>query len=67
MVIKVSDGSSWFTGLTIKGNSGAVQINEVLRLMPRTTPDGGNAGDVYFDSSSNKLRCHDGSVWNDLF
>ena len=67
MVIKVSDGSSWFTGLTIKGNSGAVQINEVLRLMPRTTPNGGNAGDVYFDSSSNKLRCHDGSVWNDLF
>ena len=27
----------------------------------------GAAGDVYYDSSTNKLRCYNGSSWNDLF
>lgn len=25
------------------------------------------AGDVYYDSTTNKLRCYNGSTWNDLF
>ncbi|MEL6570583.1 MAG: DUF2793 domain-containing protein [Pseudomonadota bacterium] len=33
--LKVSDGTTWFTGLTVVGASGAVRINEVLSLSPR--------------------------------
>lgn len=65
--IKVSDGTSWFTALTALGTSGAVQINAVLSLPPRSQPASGTAGDVYFDSTTAKLRCFDGTVWQDLF
>lgn len=65
--IKVSDGAAWFTGLTVLGASGAVQINEVLSLPPRTEPASASAGDVYFDSTASRLRCYDGTVWQDLF
>lgn len=65
--VKVSDGTTWFTGLTVIGATGAVQINEVLSLPPRTEPASGTAGDVYFDSASAKLRCFDGTIWQDLF
>lgn len=30
-------------------------------------PSTAEAGDVYYDSSTNKLRCYNGSTWNDLF
>jgi len=59
--VKVSDGTS------VLGASGAVQINEVLSLPPRSTPATATGGDVYFDSTTAKLRCFDGSAWQDLF
>jgi hypothetical protein len=65
--VKVSDGATWFTGLTVLGSTGAVQINEVLSLPPRAQPASGTAGDVYFDSTTSKLRCFDGTLWQDLF
>lgn len=30
-------------------------------------PASPQAGDVYYNSTTNKLRCYNGSVWNDLF
>lgn len=30
-------------------------------------PTGAQAGDVYYNSVTNKLRCHNGTSWNDLF
>lgn len=65
--VKVSDGTAWFTGLTVLGSTGAVQINEVLSLPPRTEPTSATAGDIYFDSTSSTLRCYDGSLWQDLY
>jgi len=65
--VKVSDGTTWFTGLTVLGANGAVQINEILSLPPRAEPASSTAGDVYFDSTTAKLRCYDGSLWQDLF
>ena len=39
-----------------------------VRFVPRASaPSGAEAGDVYYDSSTNKLRCYNGSTWNDLF
>ena len=38
------------------------------RFFPLSTaPSGAEAGDVYYDSGTNKLRCYDGTAWNDLF
>ncbi len=31
------------------------------------TGAGVQAGSIYFDTTTNKLRCYDGSAWNDLF
>jgi hypothetical protein len=38
-----------------------------MRFTPTTTPVSPSAGDVYYDSSTNKLRCYNGTTWNDLF
>ena len=77
--VKVSgDGSSWTTSLSIDAGTGHVGINtpaparslhvdDVLRLEPASAPASPAAGDIYFDSSSAKLRCHDGAAWQDLF
>ena len=39
-----------------------------VRFFPLSAdPAGAEAGDVYYNSSSNKLKCYNGSTWNDLF
>lgn len=39
-----------------------------LRFVPLASdPAGAEAGDVYYNSATNKLRCYNGSAWNDLF
>jgi hypothetical protein len=45
---------------------GAKYKNKV-NYVPMSTPATANAGDVYYDSSTNKLRCYNGTTWNDLF
>ncbi|MEL6641500.1 MAG: DUF2793 domain-containing protein [Pseudomonadota bacterium] len=65
--VKVGDGSVWYTGFTVQGTDGKVQVNELLSLPPRTEPLTGAAGDIYFDSATAKLRCFDGAIWQDLF
>lgn len=42
-------------------------VNNVLGLTPTSEPVSASAGDIYYDSSTNKLRCYNGSIWNDLF
>lgn len=44
-----------------------LHVTDAMRLDPTTTPASPSAGDIYFDSTTNKLRCYDGTVWNDLF
>ena len=42
--------------------------NGQLRFVPLASdPAGAEAGDVYYNSSSNKLKCYNGTTWNDLF
>jgi hypothetical protein len=39
-----------------------------VRFIPlAAAPGGAEAGDVYYDSTTNKLRCYNGTTWNDLF
>lgn len=38
-----------------------------IRFVPQTEPATAQAGDVYYDLGTNKLRCYNGTIWNDLF
>jgi hypothetical protein len=58
--IKFAAGASSTVHLTIKANGS-------VRYQPMATPSTAEAGDVYYDSSTNKLRCYNGTTWNDLF
>lgn len=43
-------------------------IDNVLSLKPLSAPPSTpSAGDIYFDSSDNKLKCYDGTVWQNCF
>lgn len=52
-------------GTSSGGSQGYVQINSKTHFIPQTEPSG-VAGDVYYDSSTNKLRVHNGTTWADL-
>jgi hypothetical protein len=45
----------------------AIKNSGQVRFLPQTTPAVAEAGDVYYDSGTNKLRCYNGTTWNDLF
>jgi hypothetical protein len=39
-----------------------------IRYVPLSSaPASPEAGEVYYDSGTNKLRCYNGTTWNDLF
>ncbi len=66
--VKVSaDGSSWITSLALDPNSGVVGVSTLLNLKPGSPPNAPVSGDVYFDNAMSKLRCFDGTGWNDLY
>ena len=54
--MRVYSGIIW-AGLTVA----------TLRLLPQTTPVSAVAGDLYFDDTTHKARCFDGTAWQDLF
>lgn len=44
-----------------------VKANGSVRYTPMAQPATAEAGDVYYDNGTNKLRCYNGTIWNDLF
>ncbi len=52
--------------MTIK-NNGRVNIATVLNLTPGSAPSTPEEGDIYYDSSTHKARCWNGTSWNDLW
>jgi hypothetical protein len=45
-----------------------VKAQGQVRFVPLAAdPTSPEAGDVYYNSTTNKLRCYNGSIWNDLF
>ena len=72
---QLSGNHSWFTAPS--GTAGAVATftermrvknTGQVRFVPlASAPAGAEAGDVYYDSGTNKLRCYNGTIWNDLF
>ena len=66
--VKVSaDGGTWSTALSVEAANGNVTLAQALTLTPATTPTSPNAGMLYFDDTTTKLRCYDGTQWHDLF
>jgi hypothetical protein len=66
--IKVSpDGMTWRPAITIVAATGRMHLAEVLHLAPGAAPATSDAGSIYFDSATAKLRCFDGTIWHDLF
>ncbi len=54
-------------GFGMNSPTATVHVKDVLRLEPSSTPTSPSAGDIYFDSGTNKLRCYDGTTWHDLW
>ena len=45
-----------------------LHVSDVMRLEPRNgAPSSPDKGDIYFDSADNKLKCYDGTSWQNLF
>jgi len=56
------------TGSTTPVERAVVKSTGQVRFVPLAAdPSGAEAGDVYYNSTSNKLKCYNGSTWNDLF
>lgn len=49
------------------GSGGRVRITDALSLTPGAAPSVPEQGDLYFDATTAKLRCWDGTTWQDLF
>lgn len=49
----------------------ALKVNPMLQGYPfmslDTDPGSPTAGFTYYNTTTNKLRCYDGSAWNNLF
>jgi hypothetical protein len=46
---------------------GRLLNSDTVTFAPTTAPTSPSAGMVYYDSGTNKLRCWNGTIWNDLF
>jgi len=61
-----TDGSEPMGGNLNIGSHSITGLNQLL-YNPVATPPVEAEGAVYYDSDDNKLKCYNGSIWNDLF
>ena len=52
---------------TVRATVTQAQSPTLIKYTPTTAPANPEAGWVYYDSGTNKLRCYNGTIWNDLF
>ena len=65
---KMRIDSSGNVGVGTASPARTLHVNDVMRLEPRATaPSSPSAGDIFFNSSTNKLQCYDGTAWQDCF
>lgn len=55
------------TGFGVDNPTHTVHIKDCMKLEPSTAPASPSEGTIYFDSTSKKLRCYNGTTWNDLY
>ena len=44
-----------------------LQVKGAIRIEPSSAPTSPAAGDMYYDSTANKLRVYDGTTWKDCY
>ena len=55
-------------GININNPARSLHIKDVMRLEPiPTAPSSPAKGDIYFDSTLNKLRVYDGTIWQNCW
>ena len=60
--------SGTIVGVIIGGASATEANFTTLNLAPSATaPASPSAGDVFFNSTTSKLQCYDGTTWQDCF
>ena len=47
-------------------NDSSVTIESLLTLKPRSTPSSPSEGDIYYDSTSKRVRVYNGTSWRDM-
>jgi len=63
-LIRASGG----VGINTASPARSLHVNDVMRLEPRgSAPSSPSAGDIYFDSNDDKLKCYDGVTWKDCW
>ena len=65
--LTISGGSGDLTLATSAGNQLILPPTGGVTFQPDLAPSSPAAGTVYYDSTTNKLRCYNGSTWNALF
>lgn len=63
-------GQSAFDSITIgapRGGTASTAPVGVAHITPTTTPGSPTEGDCYWDSTLHKLRCYDGTIWNNAW
>ena len=56
------------TGLGTNSPARALHVDDVMRLDPRSSaPSSPSEGDIYYDGTLHKLRCYNGSSWQNCF
>ncbi|MFA8435110.1 MAG: hypothetical protein ACEPOZ_11390 [Marinifilaceae bacterium] len=60
----ITVGNHSITQTILNGN---VSISQVLHISPGIAPATPREGDIYMDAVSHKLRCYDGTSWQDLW
>jgi hypothetical protein len=64
----ICSGVSGNVGIGTATPARKLHVNDVLRLEPRASaPANPSAGDMYFDSTVNKLMVYDGTTWQACF
>lgn len=56
-----------FLGVDSNGVMHRTNTLDIINLTPQAAEPAGVAGDIYFNSTTNKHRGHDGTTWNDLY
>ena len=54
-------------GIGVANPGEKLDINGAMHLEPGSAPTTANEGDIYMDSTTHKLRCYDGTTWNNLW
>lgn len=64
ITVLASSGTEGNVGINIATPQRSLHINDVMRLEPRASaPTSPSAGDIYYDSTVNKLRIYNGTSW----